>query len=103
MNVKKKDLVMQLCNDYNYTKGSAEQLIEDFVDIIITNMNQGNTVSLYGFGVFDMVERAARSCPNPQTGEPCHIPSHWTPRFYPGTRMKNAVKMWEDNVARGIK
>lgn len=100
MNVKRKDLIRQLCDDYNYTQESASRIIDDFTDLILTNMKEGNTVSVYGFGVFDMVERSARRSPNPQTGEMIDIPAHWVPKFYPGNRMKTCVKIWEDNLER---
>lgn len=101
--MKREDLIHQLVEKHNYTKEAAKQVIDDFTAIVIDNMREGNTVSIYGFGVFDMVERKERSCPNPITGETIVIPMHWTPKFYPGNRMKAAVKIWEDNEIRGIR
>lgn len=97
MNIKRADLVTQLVEKYHYTKSSAESVVEDFCDIIIDNLQKGNTVSIYGFGCFDILERAQRECINPTTGDRMKIPSHWIPRFYPGTSMRRAVKIWENS------
>ncbi len=102
MNIKRNDLIEQLVEKHSYTKKAATDLVDDFMDIIIENLRNGNTVSLRNFGCFDILERKARSCPNPQTGEKVDIPAHWIPRFYPGNKMRLAVKMWEDDAQRGI-
>jgi len=102
MNIKRNDLIQQLVNEYNYTKKAATRLVDDFVNIILDNLENGNTVSIRNFGCFDILERKARSCPNPQTGGRVEVPAHWIPRFYPGNGMRLAVKKWEDNHNRGL-
>ena len=102
MNVTRKDLIDQLVEEYRYTKKAATMLVDDFIDIIINNYESGNTVSISGFGTFDMAKRAARSCPNPKTGKQMNIPEHWVPKFIPGRRMRIAIKKWEDSVNRGL-
>lgn len=102
MDIKRNDLIKQLVEKYGYTKKAATSIVDDFVDVVLYNLSEGNTVSIHNFGCFDILERKARSCPNPQTGEKVEIPSHWIPRFYPGKRMRLVVKIWEDNNKRGI-
>jgi len=103
MNVTRQDLIQQLVDKYGYTKKSATNLVDDFSEIIVDNLQEGNTVSLRNFGVFDIIQRAARSCPNPQNmDEMCDIPAHWVPKFYPSKKMKAAVKIWQDNEKRGL-
>ena len=101
MNVNKNDFIHQLIEKHNYTKSSATNLVEDFLSLLTENMEMGNTVFFYGFGCFDILERKKRIGINPQTKEPCPIPAHWVPRFYPGNALKRAVKKWEDNKKRG--
>lgn len=100
MEIKRADLIRQLSETFGYTKASAAELIDDFTQIIIDNMEAGNTVSLRNLGKFSILERAQRRCPNPQTGEEVVVPAHFIPRFYPSNRMRIAVKMWEDDVKR---
>lgn len=103
MDIKRIDLIQQLMDKHGYTKKAATNIVDDFTDIILENLGEGNTVSIHNFGCFDILERKARSCPNPQTGETVKVPAHWIPRFYPGNRMRVAVKLWEDSVKRGLK
>lgn len=102
MDIKRNDLIEQLVEKHGYTKKAATSIVDDFVDVVLDNLSEGNTVSIRNFGCFDILERKARSCPNPQTGEKVEIPTHWVPRFYPGNRMRLVVKMWEDNNKRGL-
>lgn len=102
MDINRLELVGQLVAKHGYTKKDAITLIDDFTDIILDNLGKGNSVSLYGFGRFDLLERKERSCPNPQTGETVVIPAHWAPKFYPGKKMRLQVKIWEDNKKRGL-
>lgn len=101
MNINRSDLIKQLV-DKGYTKKAATSIVNEFVGVIMENMRNGNTVSIQNFGCFDLLERKARSCPNPQTGEKVNVPAHWIPRFYPGRGMRSAVKMWEDDTKRGL-
>lgn len=102
MNVKRNDLIQQLVSKHGYTKKAATSIVDDFVDIVLENLGAGNAVSIRNFGCFDILERKARSCPNPQTGERVEVPAHWIPRFYPGNGMRLVVKMWEDGTKRGL-
>lgn len=102
MDVKRTDLIQQLVEKHRYTKDSATAVVDDFTDAIIENLRNGNNVSIYGFGKFDALRREARRCPNPQTKETIDIPAHFVPRFYPGAKLRLAVKMHEDDVQRGL-
>lgn len=103
MDIKRVDLIQQLVDKHGYTKKAAPSIVDDFTDIILYNLGNGDTVSIHNFGCFDILERKARSCPNPQTGEKVNVPAHWIPRFYPGNKMRLAVKLWEDSTKRGLK
>lgn len=97
------DLIQQLVDKHGYTKKAATSVIDDFTDIVLDNLRDGNAVSIYGFGCFDILERKARTFPSVQTGETMTAPTHWIPRFYPWTKMKTVVKLWEDDTKRGLK
>lgn len=102
MKVKRSDLIQQLADDYSYSKNAAAMIVDDFTDVILKNLEEGNAVVLRNFGCFDILQRAERSCPNPISGDKVVIPAHYVPRFYPSNRMRIAVKKWEDNVKRGL-
>ena len=98
MKVKRADLIQQLADEYGYTKKAAANIVDDFTELIINNLEQGNTVLVRNLGCFDLLVRKERSCPK----ERVIIPEHYIPRFYPSNRMRIAVKKWEDNVKRGL-
>lgn len=102
MNVTKRDLIDQLVEEYRYTKRAAQMLVDDFTDIIVRNYENGNTVSIHGFGCFDMNLRTGRKTTNPSTGNPMDIPEHWVPKFVPGRQLRMAVKKWQDDASRGL-
>jgi len=74
MDIKRVDLIQQLVDKHGYTKKAATSIVDDFTDIILYNLGNGDTVSIHNFGCFDILERKARSCPNPQTGEKVDVP-----------------------------
>ena len=61
MDIKRKDLIQQLV-EKGYTKKAATSIVDDFVEVILENLGNGNTVSIRNFGCFDILERKARSC-----------------------------------------
>lgn len=97
MDINRKQLARQVAKQKGYTIKGSLKFIDDLIDVIIDNMHQGNSVSIYGFGCFDMLERKAHVCPNRRGGEMFVVPAHFVPRFYPGVRMYTAVKEWEES------
>lgn len=101
MKVTKRDLIDQLVENYHYTKSSAKELVDTFTDIVLENMEAGNTVSIHGFGSFDIITRKARTARDPLYHQLHEVPEHLVARFFPGNSMKRAVRTWEDNRNRG--
>ena len=55
-------------------------------------LKKGNTVTLVGFGTFDVKKRKARTGRNPQTGKEIKIAAKKVPVFKAGKGLKDAVK-----------
>lgn len=100
MTLNRQDIIDQLVEKHKYTRIAATSVVDDFTDIIIDNMADGNTVTIYGFGSFSVLEKKPSMCTNPRTGEPCFVPAKCVPRFRPGKRMRAAAELWNDNRAR---
>lgn len=101
MDINKKALIRQLSDRYGYTIKGTTEVVDNLLALILENIEDGNSVSLYGFGCFDVLKRKAHVCPNRQTGKMRDIPEHYIPRFYPGARMHLAVRKWELNNEDG--
>jgi len=63
-----------------------------FLSSILKALEDGNSVSLVGFGTFKVSDRKARKGRNPQTGEEIDIPASKVPKFVAGKALKEAVK-----------
>jgi DNA-binding protein HU-beta len=61
------------------------------VDIISDSLKKGDSISLPGFGSFEVRERAARVGRNPKTGEELRIAASKVAAFKPGAALKAAV------------
>ena len=54
-------------------------------------LQRGDSISLPGFGTFEVRERGERTGRNPKTGEQLKISASKVPAFKPGATLKTAV------------
>lgn len=87
----KQELVASIAEKTQLTKKDAEKALNAVIDSIKEALNQGDKVSLVGFGTFEVRTRAARSGRNPQTGATIKIPAGKVPAFRPGKELKESV------------
>jgi DNA-binding protein HU-beta len=76
----------------NTTKVQAEQIVDTFINSIISTLKKGDEVSIAGFGIFSVKDRAAREARNPRTGEMVKVPATKVPKFRAAKALKDAVK-----------
>lgn len=75
------------------SKTDAKQAVNATIDTIVDGLNSpGDTVSLTGFGNFELKEQPAREGRNPSTGEAITIPAKNAVKFKPGKALKDAVQ-----------
>ena len=74
------------------SKKDAQAAVDCVLASITKALENGDSVSLIGFGTFKVTERKARQGRNPQTGEEMHIPASKVPKFAAGKALKDAVK-----------
>jgi len=63
------------------SKAGAEKAYDAFCDILAKAISSGEGVRLPGIGSFSVVERAARTGRNPQTGKTITIPARKAVKF----------------------
>ncbi|NRA25766.1 MAG: HU family DNA-binding protein [Opitutales bacterium] len=73
------------------SKAAAERAVESVLDGIKAGITRDGSVQLIGFGTFEVVERAARSGVNPQTGEKIQIKASKAVKFKAGSGLKSLV------------
>jgi len=74
------------------TKTQAEEIVNSIFDLIVNKIKSGEEVSIAGFGIFSVKERAARQARNPKTGETISLPATKVPKFRPAKALKEQVK-----------
>jgi DNA-binding protein HU-beta len=87
----KTELVDAVAADADLTKSEASRAVDAVIDAVTNALKQDDKVSLVGFGVFSVRERAARQGRNPKTGQSIRIPAGKTPGFKAGKALKDAV------------
>ncbi|MGI8560799.1 MAG: HU family DNA-binding protein [Luteimonas sp.] len=87
----KNDLVEAVANEANLSKADAGRAVDAVVSAITGALKRGESVSLIGFGTFDVRARAARTGRNPRTGEEIKIAASKNPAFKAGKALKDAV------------
>jgi len=70
---------------------TASTAVESVVDAITRAVARGEKVGISGFGVFEPVDRAARTARNPTTGEAVRLEATRVPKFRPGQGFKDIV------------
>lgn len=91
-NINRESLVGAIVEKTDLTKKDVEAVLECFMDEITKQLQQGNKVTLTGFGTFKVSNRAAREGINPQTKAKIQIPAMTVPKFTAGKALKEAVK-----------
>jgi integration host factor subunit beta len=89
--VTKKELVSRIADRTGQTKVITKDIIQMFLDEIITELGRGNRLEFREFGVFEIKERAARKAQNPRTLEKVEVPAKRVVKFKVGRLMKERV------------
>lgn len=74
------------------TKVAAEGVVDSIFEAIIGSLKKGEDVSIAGFGIFAVKDRASRTARNPRTGETVTVPAMKVPKFRAAKALKEAVK-----------
>ena len=77
--------------DIEVSKKDLATILDGIIETIKVNVASGEKIAIAGFGTFEAVERAARECKNPRTGESVHVEPSKAPKFKAGKAFKDAV------------
>lgn len=73
------------------TKVDAEKKAMAFLATIEEVLEKGDEISFLGFGKFEVTERAARTCRNPQTGKEMKVEAKKAVKFKAGKALSEKV------------
>lgn len=77
----KKELINAVATVGGMSKKDAQNSIDLVIETIMTELSEGNSVNLAGFGNFSVTNVEKRKGRNPLTGEEITIPAHKKPVF----------------------
>ena len=91
-NLTKKEVVKVIADKYTeFTQKEIGEIIDAFIDTVKNSVASGEKVSIPKFGSFEVNERAARECRNPQTNERMVVAACKVPKFKPAKDFKDSV------------
>jgi DNA-binding protein HU-beta len=79
----KTELIERAATEAGVSRMAARKVLDSVLARITQETAEGGGVRLLGFGTFQGVERAARICRNPKTGEQVQVPARTVIRFRP--------------------
>ncbi len=87
----KTELIDKVSSDAKLSKADAGKALNSVIDIISKALKKGDSVTLVGFGTFDVTKRKTRQGRNPQTGATIKIPAMKAPKFKAGKALRELV------------
>ena len=91
INLTKKDLVNLIYMQLGFSKQISENLIEDFLSTIVSNIKNEKKLKLSKFGTFTIRQKKSRIGRNPKTKETKVISSREVVLFKPSREFKEFV------------
>ena len=96
INLTKKDLVNLVYMQLGFSKQISENLIDDFLSTILSNIKDEKKLKLSKFGTFTIREKKSRVGRNPKTKEIKEISRREVVLFKPSKEFKDFVNL-KDN------
>lgn len=87
----KGEFVSAVADAAELSKADAANAVDAMVSVITETLKNGDSITLVGFGTFQVRTRAARQGRNPKTGETIKIKASNNPAFKAGKALKDAV------------
>ncbi len=87
----KAEFVDAVADAAELSKLEAARAVDAMLGAITKALKKGDTVTLVGFGTFQVRERGARTGRNPRTGDAIKIEAAKVPKFRAGKALKDAL------------
>jgi len=94
--MKKSTIINQINQNISIAEKDIELIVNSMLNIITDSLKNGESVSLYGFGSFNLVKRKAKEIYIPGTTNKVKIPEKYAIKFIPSNRLKQEVESLEE-------
>ena len=96
INLTKQEIVNSIYMQIGYSKNIAENLLEDFFEIILNSLKKNDKVKIAKFGTFEVRFKKSRIGRNPKTKEKKIITQRKVILFKPSKELKKRInKVYE--------
>ena len=89
--ITKKDLCDRIADKYHFRTVLTKEIVQLFLDEIITELEKGNRLEFRDFGVFEPKSQGPRIAHNPKTFEKVDVPAKRSVKFKMGRIMKQEM------------
>ncbi|HUU20766.1 MAG TPA: HU family DNA-binding protein [Sedimentisphaerales bacterium] len=89
--ITKKDLVDQIAERTQNKHVTVRAVVQEFLDVIASELAKNNRLEFRDFGVFEIREQAARTAQNPITLDKVQVPAKRRVKFKMGRIMKEKM------------
>lgn len=87
-----KEIIGAVAEQFELTKKNATEIVEAFLDGVLTELNAEGKVKLKGIGTLKIKAKNARQGRNPKTGETVQIPAKKVVTLTVEKSLKESVK-----------
>ena len=91
------ELITALAKRLGWTQRQTSEVLEATVSIINTNLEDGKSVNIQGFGLFETKKKGERISVNPVSKQRFLVPPKISLAFRPGQTIKDNLKKLEVN------
>tara|TARA_B100001029_G_C15047173_1_gene447996 strand:- start:472 stop:759 length:288 start_codon:yes stop_codon:yes gene_type:complete len=91
INLTKQEIVNSIYMQVGYSKKISENILEDFFEIIFTNLKKNKKVKISNFGTFEVRFKNERLGRNPKTKEEKIIAARKVILFRPSKELKKRI------------
>ena len=96
INLTKKELVNSIYMQMGFSKQISGNLLEEFLDLIIKNLNSEKKIKISNIGTFSIRKKKSRIGRNPKTKEEKKISERNIVTFKPSKQFKKFVNSQKD-------
>ena len=88
----KSQLVAHVAEELRTSRLGAARLVDAVIAGVLKGLREDGSVTIAGFGTFEVKHRSARTGRNPHTGEALSIPASKAPAFKAGKPLKETLR-----------
>ncbi len=92
-----KEFITELSRRSGYSQEDTQRMVRCVIESVASAFDDGESVSVSGFGSFELKKRMERIVVNPSTGQKMLVPPKIVLTFKPSLSVKNQMKKGDGN------